>query len=90
MDSDLFPLKSVGDVRKLFERHLNRGRDKNGSKKNSAISKPCHEIVDEPNLALLSIVAGSIESNMTMAKSLASISESDSSQLAANEEVMRS
>ena len=86
MDSDLFPLKSVGDVRKLFERHLSRGRDE-VSKTFSAVSKTCQDVNDEPNLALLSIVAGAVENNMTMAKSLASISESDTSHLAASDEV---
>ena len=47
--SDLFPLKTVGDVLKLFEFELS-GTD--------------------PNLAMLSIVAGEIENSMTNCKSM--------------------
>ena len=43
-DRPLFPLKTVGQVRRLFEAHLNR---------------------PEPNLALLSIVAGYVENTLT-------------------------
>ena len=43
-DRPLFPLKTVGQVRRLFETHLAR---------------------PEPNLALLSIVAGYVENTLT-------------------------
>lgn len=43
-DRPLFPLKTVGQVRRLFETHLTR---------------------PEPNLALLSIVAGYVENTLT-------------------------
>ena len=47
--SDYFPLKTVGDVLKLFEYELNKL---------------------EPNLAILSIVAGEIENSMTNCRPL--------------------
>ena len=57
-DSDLFPLRTVGDVRKLFERHLRRrSRDADVTKAAESVST----YSKEPNLALLSIVAGAIE-----------------------------
>ena len=65
-DSDLFPLRTVGDVRKLFERHLNRRR------RTDADLSTTPTYADEPNLVLLSIVVGAIENNMTIAKSLMS------------------
>jgi hypothetical protein len=57
-DSDLFPLRTVGDVRKLFERHLRRlSGDADVTKAAESVST----YSKEPNLALLSIVAGAIE-----------------------------
>ena len=47
--SDYFPLKTVGDVLKLFEYELSKA---------------------EPNLAILSIVAGEIENSMTNCRPL--------------------
>ena len=47
--SDFFPLKTVGDVLKLFEYELNKV---------------------EPNLAILSVVAGEIENSMTNCRPL--------------------
>ena len=79
-DSDLFPLRTVGDVRKLFERHLNRRR------RNDADSEtPTY--ADEPNLVLLSIVVGAVENSMTIAKSLTSMVGSDAESLAALDQV---
>ena len=48
-DRPLFPLKTVGQVRALFESHLARS---------------------EPDLALLSIVAGFVENTLTAATSI--------------------
>ena len=79
-DSDLFPLRTVGDVRKLFERHLNCRR------RNDADSEtPTY--ADEPNLVLLSIVVGAVENSMTIAKSLTSMVGSDAESLAALDQV---
>ena len=47
--SDYFPLKTVGDVLKLFEYELSKL---------------------EPNLAILSIIAGEIENSMTNCRTL--------------------
>jgi hypothetical protein len=76
MDSDLFPLRTIGDVRTLFERHLKR--DSSQNIKMAQSSKHSDDVINgEPNLVLLSIVAGSIENNMTMAKTLTSMFGSD-------------
>ena len=71
-DSDLFPLRTIGDARKLFERHLSRLRPVTAETDDSIYAS-------EPNLVLLSIVIGAIENNMTIAKSLSSILDGDSS-----------
>ena len=55
--SDFFPLRTIGDVLKLFECQLEKT---NGEETNEK----------EPNLALLSIVAGAIENSMTQCKPL--------------------
>ena len=75
MDSDLFPLRTIGDIRQLFERHLKRDNSQNVKMAQS--SKHADDVITEPNLVLLSIVAGSIENNMTMAKTLTSMFGSD-------------
>jgi hypothetical protein len=86
MDTDLFPLRTIGDVRKLFERHLNRGRitDDSTTTTTAVTTTSGPNVGDseenyrtEPNLVLLSIVAGAIENNMTIAKSLTSMFGSD-------------
>ncbi len=56
---NLFPLKTVNDVRKLFEKQLATGN---------------------PDLALLSIVAGTIENTMTKATEVNTASGPDPSQ----------
>ena len=83
MDSDLFPLRTIGDARKLFERHLNRGRKSDDSTASTTTTETTNvgdsdeKYRTEPNLVLLSIVAGAIENNMTIAKSLTSMFGSD-------------